>query len=291
MKPAHRQYDQSGLDRQFDIAAAVPRFDEHIAWFAAQSRLLRAASPRAALDVPYGVSAAETLDVFPADTPDPQPVQIFFHGGYWRQFSKDDFSFVAGTVNAAGGMAVVVDYALVPSVSLGTLVRQCLDAVAWVAQNIERYGGDPERIFVSGHSAGGHLAAVASTHDWSTHGLARDLVRGVVAISGLYDLEPVRSSNLNEVLRLTDADVDELSPARRPSGRAPVVLAYGAEETDEFRRQAADFRRVRGEAGSTTALIELGGVDHMTAVIELGTSGSQIAQIMLEQMQLPPGAV
>ncbi|MCW2719797.1 alpha/beta hydrolase [Pseudonocardia sp.] len=155
MKPAHRQYDQSGLDRQFDIAAAVPRFDEHIAWFAAQSRLLRAASPRAALDVPYGVSAAETLDVFPADTPDPQPVQIFFHGGYWRRFSKDDFSFVAGTVNAAGGMAVVVDYALVPSVSLGTLVRQCLDAVAWVAQNIERYGGDPERIFVSGRSAGG----------------------------------------------------------------------------------------------------------------------------------------
>ena len=182
-----------------------------------------------------GAGPNMTADLFPA-TAGGAPIQVFMHGGYWRSLDKDIHSFPAEGFVAAGGAAVSLNYALAPAVTLDAIVEQCRAAIEWIADNASRLNGDPDRIFVSGHSAGGHLTAAMLCTDWAARGRPADLVKGGTAISGIFDLAPLMETSIND-------DV----PARRRSGHCATArfttCRQGAQEANSSQPWAQRRRR------------------------------------------------
>jgi arylformamidase len=237
------------LEAQYNNRARVPDYAEVLARWAEASALVRRNSP-ATLDLPYGDGgAAETLDVFPAANPD-APVLVFVHGGYWRALDKSDVSFVAPAFNAQGAMVVVPNYGLCPAVTIEQIVLQVARAVVWTWRNAAQHGGDPSRMALAGHSAGGHLVTMMLSCRWKE--LAEEMplqpLAGALSISGLYDLEPIRHTPfLQTDVQLTPASVARLSPAffPRPKG-GRLYAAVGLDESEEFLRQNLLIRDVWG---------------------------------------------
>ncbi|MDT8879761.1 alpha/beta hydrolase [Halomonas saccharevitans] len=232
-------------------------------------------------DVAYGPTLAERMDVFPGSEPG-GPVHLFLHGGYWRALSHDEFGFVADGLVAAGISVAVVNYALCPEVRFGEIVRQSRAAVAWMHRHGASLGVDPGRLSVSGHSAGGHLCAMLLATRWEEeYGLPRDLIRGALSISGLYDLAPFPRSWLQPKLRLTDRDVIDYSPVRQPC-RSParVKLVAGGEEPEAFAGQmAAQAAHLRGQGCAVDSAL-LPGDDHFSILDHYRPGGRFVDEIV-----------
>ena len=194
------------------------------------------------LDQRYGEMPGESIDIFPARKGD-GTCMMFIHGGYWRSLDKRDFSFLAPAWVDAGVSLAVVNYDLCPGVTIDEIVRQMLRASRWLWLHAEDFGMDQDRLYVSGHSAGGHLAAMmmAAVFPVFDARLPKDLWKGALAISGVYDLRPLPQIDFLQVdLRLDDEAALRLSPAFiPPATRAPVMTAVGGDESGEFRRQNA----------------------------------------------------
>jgi arylformamidase len=233
--------DAAFLSREYNNRELFPDYARHFARWAESSARARG-TMTCYLDRAYGASPAETLDIFPARRGDGS-VLVFIHGGYWRSLDKKDFSFLAPAWVDAGVSLVVVNYGLAPAVTVERIVQQMLAASAWVYRHAEEYGMDEERLFVSGHSAGGHLAAMMLAALWPVYerSLPKDLYKGALAVSGVYDLRPlVQVDWLQGDLRLDEASALKLSPAfLPPATRAPLALAVGGLESSEFKRQNA----------------------------------------------------
>jgi arylformamidase len=262
------RHDPAWYDAQYDNRARVPEHPQILARWATASAATRAGSPAARLDVPYGDDAAERLDIFPAPGPEPAPILVYFHGGYWRALDKSDFSFVAPSFNADGAAVVVPNYALCPAASIEQIALQAASAVAWTWRNAATFGGDPQRIAVAGHSAGGHLVAMLLSCRWKQ--LADDLplqpLAGGLSISGLYDLEPIRLTPfLQPDLRLTPSSVKRLSPAFFPRPRVRLFAVAGGDESDEFVRQNVLIRDVWGPT-AVPVCETVAGKDHFTVL-------------------------
>jgi arylformamidase len=269
MRP--RLDDPAWLDAQYNNRARVADAQTVLAKWAEASALARAGSPHKVLDLPYGDSAAETLDVFPTDVPD-APVVIYVHGGYWRALDKSDFSFVAPSFVAAGAMVVVPNYALCPAVTIEEIALQMVRAVDWTWRHAAAHGGNPGKIAVVGHSAGAHLAAMLLSCRWKQVGehLPANPLSGALAISGVYDLEPLRHTPfLQDDLRLTPAQVARLSPAffPRPKG-GKLYAVVGADESDEFLRHN---QLIRDQWGPTAVPVceTVTGKNHFTVLDSL----------------------
>jgi arylformamidase len=281
-----RDYDQGALDREYDNRRKVADSAAYLARYPRESAATRRDLP-CRLDLAYGPSPAETLDVFLAPGPGPAPIQVFIHGGYWRALDKADFSFVARAFRPAGAAAVVVNYALVPAVDMDELVRQCRAAIAWVYRHAASFGGDPERLFVSGHSAGGHLVAMLFTTDWTAFGLPPTVIRAGCGFSGLYDLEPIRLCFLNETLQLTPASTRRNSPVSlAPTTRAPLLLAVGGLEGPEYHRQTEALAAAWRPRGVPCEVMDLPGIHHFSIVSQLEDPASALSQAILQQMGL-----
>jgi arylformamidase len=286
MTTVFRGYDRKALDAEYNNRAKVKDAMDWIARYGAESARARAELPMR-FDVPFGPHHAERLDVFPAAAAGPAPVHVFFHGGYWHRLDKADFSFVVRALRPAGAVTVVVNYALMPTVGLDELVRQCRAAVAWVGKNARDLGGDPDRIFVSGHSAGGHLVAMLLATDWPAFGAPPAVVRGGCAISGLYDLEPIRLCYLNDVLALTPEIARRNSPATLPAPRAgSLVLAVGADEGAEYHRQTEALAAAWRGPSLAVEVLDMAGHDHFSIVAELQSPSSALARAIHRQMGL-----
>lgn len=284
MAAVYRDYDQTQLDLQYNNQKRVPDFETYVRWYKDESARTRQ-SLQARLELSYGPSADEYLDIYLPDRPgSAMPVQIFFHGGYWRAFQSADFAFVANPVVAAGGLSVVVNYALMPGVTMGELLRQCAASLDWVGENIAAHGGDPNRIYISGHSAGGHIVAMMLSRQ-PAFGTP---VAGAVSVSGLYDLEPIRLCFLNEELGLAPEDVRPNSPIHHipPRVDGPVVITYGAEESEEYARHATEYHTALTAAGVDASLSPIAGRNHMTIVQDMGRADSEITAMLLGQMEL-----
>ena len=273
------------VDAQYNAGAAVPDSARYAPLWAERSRQTRAAR-HAILDVPYGATPAETLDIFPADTPG-APVFVFLHGGYWRAFTSKEWSWVADGLVAAGCTAVVVNYALCPLVTIDEIVRQCRSAVAWTVRHIGEHGGDPARIGVGGHSAGGHLTAMCLTADWSTFGLdAADPLRCAVPISGIHDIAPIARSYLQPQVRLDAGMVARNSPMFAVRGCAtPAFIAWGERESDEFRRQSTELHAAWLAAGNAGELHALPEADHFSAVEGFTSPDSTLVRWIVRQLR------
>lgn len=254
----------------------VPDFDDQVAGYRTRSARTRA-MPGMMPGLRYGPGEGETLDLFfPASAPARPPVHMFIHGGYWRMFCKEDFSFVADTVTAAGAVAAVIDYALMPAVRLHEIVAQVRAAGKWLAAGAGRYGWDATRLTVSGHSAGAHLAALLFSRDQQPSGVA-----GALLLGGVYDLAPLQHSFLEPLIGLTDDEVRAWSPlAMRFEAGIDVTVAHGERETRPFHEQAAAFAGRLGSEGCRVALTALAGADHMSAAGDLGVPGSEAGRLL-----------
>ena len=277
-------YDRAALDAEYNNRAKVKDAMQWLARYGAESARARAELPMR-FDVPYGRHHAERLDVFLPAGSGPAPVHVFIHGGYWHRLDKADFSFVARAFPEA--VTVVVNYALVPSVDLDELVRQVRASIAWVHANARSFGGDPERITVSGHSAGGHLVAMLLATEWSKLGAPADVVKAGCAISGLFDLEPIRLCYLNDVLALSAESAQRNSPLQlKPGGRVPLVLALGAHEGPEYHRQTSTLAAAWRAHGSPVEIIDTAGHDHFSIICELERRDTGLARAIRKQIGL-----
>jgi arylformamidase len=230
--------DPAWLDVQYNNRARIP---EHAAIFEGwrQASALAREKSLCHTDIAYGTEPGETLDVFTAARAD-APVLVFIHGGWWRSLDKSDHSFIAPAFTQAGAMVVVPNYALCPVVTIETITLQMVRALVWVHRRAARYGGDPKRIVVAGHSAGGHLAAMLLCCRWAevAPDLPAQLVPSALSISGVFDLEPLRHTPfLQADLRLTPALAKRLSPVHFPPPTGRLFATVGADESAEFLRQ------------------------------------------------------
>jgi len=284
-----RDYDQAELDRQYDQRAWAPNAIELINRYGADSAAVRTRTGEPDR-YNYGGTRAECLDLFRTHRT-PAPVHVFVHGGAWRLLSADDSAFPAETFVRAGAHYVALDFAPLPQVPLDLMVDQVRSAIAWLHRYAVQFGGDPDRIFVSGHSSGAHLAAAVATTDWKARfGLPQDVVRGVLCCSGIYDLEPVRLSARNDYVQLDDTLVETLSPLRHVANlRCPVAVGVGERESDEFKRQAREFAAVLEEHGVPVEMFEGAGLNHFEIVTTLASPAGLLGRIALHQMGLSLG--
>jgi arylformamidase len=269
--------DLDFLDREYNPRSTIAGFSEFFIRWRAQGLEARE-TLRGRIDLAYGPSAAETLDYFPAAEP-ASPLLIFIHGGYWRALDKSDFSWVAPPYVAAGISVAVVNYALLPATPLGGIVQQLQRACAWLYTNAGSLGADRERIVCSGHSAGGHLTAMMLATDWPAiaAALPHRLLAAALAISGLFDLEPLtRAEFLRKDLGVNAAAARELSPAFLPLyNEAPLLRALGALESGEFHRQSA-LIAAHWPTVCDSTLIDVDGCNHFSVCDALAAPGNPL---------------
>ncbi|RWA76377.1 alpha/beta hydrolase [Mesorhizobium sp.] len=260
----------------YRIRDHVAEFDDIVAEIVRLSAEVRLRLPMVA-DIAYGPDATETVDLFfPEGKRDGLPVHMFIHGGYWRMFSKRDYSYIAETVTRAGAIAVIVDYALMPAVRMAAIVDQVRRAQQWVLACIAQYGGDPERLTVSGHSAGAHLATMLLGD-----GSRPSKIKGALLLSGLYDLEPLQTSFLAAEIGITGEEVASFSPlTHRFDPAVAVEIAVGAEETAPFHRQAEAFALHLQEQGLRVRRTAVTNANHMSIVRDMGLLGTDAAGLL-----------
>lgn len=285
MRPLYREFSvQSEFDAQYNPSIALPDPNapgRHFVETAERARATLACQ----LDVPYGPTLEETLDIFPAAQTN-APVFVFIHGGYWRALASKTFSGVALGLQARGITTVVINYALCPRVTIDEIVRQTRSALAWTLRNIQHYGGDPKRVAIGGHSAGGHLTAMALQTEWAEdYGLPQDPFVAALPFSGLFDIEPLRYSYLQPAIQLDEGIIRRNSPAFlvRPC-KTPLWITWGGAETTEFARQAAVYHQAWTAAGNSAELRAVPGADHFTVIAGLEDGESTVCHWLAQKL-------
>ncbi|MBR0679286.1 alpha/beta hydrolase [Roseomonas eburnea] len=266
-------WPQKARDDAYDNTGMVPDSAGQIAARNAASVPFRAAHG-GHLDLPYGEAEREKWDLYPGRDP-AAPCLVFIHGGYWQRNRREDFARLAEGALAMGWSVAMPGYTLAPEASLAAICRQISRALDWLAANGATHGiAGP--LVASGWSAGGHLAALAAEHP---------AVTAALAISGIHELAPIRDTFLDEKLRLTEAEIANLSPIRRPIVQKPIAVAYGAAELPELRRQSRVFHRVRAEAQAPGPLIPIPGADHFRVLESLWTPGGVLLRAAAELLR------
>ena len=283
--------DQAELDAAYDQSVYAPNLQQIVKRYATNSEDVRArlgAPQRYA----YGPTPIEGLDVYVTKRPN-APINIFIHGGAWRGGLAKDFGYAAELFVHAGAHYVVPDFINVMEAggSLMPMAEQVRRAVAWVRRNAQSFGGDPERIYVSGHSSGGHLAGVILTTDWRKNfDLPTDTVKGGLCCSGMFDLKPVRLSARSSYVKFTDEMEQALSSQRHLDKlNAPVIVTYGTLETPEFQRQSRDFAAAVKAAGKPVQLLVGEGYNHFEIPETLANPYGLLGRAVLAQMKLVRG--
>ena len=283
--------DQAELDAAYDQSKYAANLSQIVKRYATNSDAVRTrlGAPRR---YAYGPTPIEALDVYPTKRAN-APVNIFIHGGAWRAGLAKDSAYPAELFVHAGAHYVVLDFINVVEAngSLIPMAQQVRRAVAWVYRNARSFGGDPDRIYVSGHSSGGHLAGVVLVTDWrKDFNLPVDTVKGGLCCSGLFDLKPVRLSARSSYVKFTDEIEEALSPQRHLDKlHAPVIVAYGTFETPEFQRQSRDFAAALKAAGKPVQLLVGDGYNHFEIPETLANPRGLLGHAVLTQMNLSQG--
>jgi len=280
--------DQAELDDAYDQSVYAPNQKQVTGRYVTNSDAVRArlGAPK---HFAYGPTPVEGLDVWTTKKQN-APINVFVHGGAWRVGTASAYAFPAELFVNAGAHFVVLDFASVTDLNgdLAAMAEQVRRGIAWVHRNAKSFGGDPDRLYVSGHSSGAHLAGVALVTDWKNEfGLPADTVKGGLLCSGMYDMKPVRLSARSRYVKFTDEMEDALS-AQRHLDRldTPVVLAHGTQETPEFQRQSRDFAAAVKAAGKPAQLLVAPGYNHFEMLETLASPYGVLGRAVLEQMKL-----
>jgi arylformamidase len=262
---------QAARDAAYNNNAAVANSAALVERRNTASAAFRAAHP-AGLDVPYGPAPRQRFDLFPGATA-AAPCLVFIHGGYWQRNTREDFACFAEGVLAHGWSMALPGYTLAPEATLTQIVGEIRRALDWLGADGAKHGIGAGPIVVSGWSAGGHLTAMALDHAKVSAGLA---------ISGIYELAPIRDTYLDEKLRLTDAEIAALSPLRLPAVPKPLAIAYGTAELPALVEDSRDLHAYRTAAKAPGPLILITGADHFTILEELRRSDGKLVHAALE---------
>ncbi len=292
MKPVYATFDQDALDREYSPSSCIDDIDVYLDEYARTSKAAKCDALKdnaCDADLRYGPGAEETLDLFlPAERVS-APLHVFIHGCYWQLLSKDESCFAAPMFQQHGSLFAALNYTLAPQQTLTGIVEENRRAITWLYQNADDWGFDRERIYLSGHSAGAHLAMMMLQTDWPKFGLPQDVIKGVCAVSGVFDLEPVRLSYVNEVVRMATGEAECNSPIRHNlTNRCPVILAYGDNETGEFKRQTDEYESVLQDAGIPVTLSEIANRNHFDVILDLADTNSWLSRQVFSQMGIGP---
>ena len=282
--------DTGWLEAQYNNRARIPEHPQLFDQWRRSSAAVRARRI-CALDVRYGPGPGEALDVFLTRRAN-APVLVFIHGGYWRSLDKSDHSFVADAFADAGALVVVPNHALCPAVTVGDIALQMVAALTWLFHHAAAHGGDPRRIVVAGHSAGGHLAAMLLCCDWKrvATGLPADLVGSALAVSGVFELEPLRHTPfLQADLRLTAESAQRLSPVNFAAPRGRLLTTVGALESEEFLRQSRAIRTAWGRR-AVPVCETIAGANHLSVLHDLADAGGRSHRLALQLLGLSTAA-
>ncbi len=264
-------------ETEYNNRRRVPEHPEIVARWLADSERVRS-TVSCELDVPYGPGPRHRYDLFkPADSAQDAPLVVYVHGGYWQRGDRKEYSFVAEALVAQGAMVALPSYSLCPDIPVDQIIEEMRQFLVSLWRRL------PRRPVVVGHSAGGHLAAAMIATDWTRYGAPADLVRSGYGISGVFELEPLISTSLNEALRLTPETARDASPALwppPPPGRV-FVAAVGGAESPEFLRQSLDLAAVWSAAGGTAECVVVPKANHFTVVDELARLESAMAHRVL----------
>lgn len=291
-RPVYRRFSQAELDREYSPSSRVDRIEPFLQRYADLSQAARwRATGQAACyaDLAYAAAEGCKLDLFLPYGTAHNTLQVYIHGGYWQMLDKQDGAFAASMFQRHGSHFVALGYPLAPRARLAQIVEHVRQALAWLYRHAGEYGYAPERIFISGSSAGAHLAAMALLTDWQAQGLPRDLVKGACLASGIYDLEPIRLSYVDQPLQLTPSDVAQLSPIRHLlRNHCPLILACGRNETGEFLRQGEEYRDYLRHNGEQVAWHVFEGRNHFDVILDLCDDATTLGRAVLQQMGLNP---
>jgi len=274
----YQGYDATALYAQYNNRGMVPDFADYAADNARRAEAVRASAMTKVLDIAYGPLPPQQIDLFLPDADNP-PLHIFIHGGYWQWNERKPYAFVAEQLVPAGAAVATVGYPLCPSVSFGELCDSVRNAIAHLWHSAGELGYDRDRFHVSGHSAGGHLTALMVATDWPAVAadLPVDLIKSAIPISGVYDLEAIRHTPLNDALSLDAAEARSHSPLFLPApGKGPVALTVGGIESAEFHRQAETHCAHLRAQGVEADVLDIAGKHHFSVVTELAAPGSPL---------------
>lgn len=280
--------DGDFLDKEYNPRSQIPEFADFFVRWKQDAQKTRESLP-VRLDLAYGATPAETLDFFPASKAG-APLLIFIHGGYWRVLDKADFSWIAPPYVAAGISVAVLNYALVPKTPMSEIVNQVRRACAWLFGNAPTLGIDRDRIFCSGHSAGGHLTGMMLATDWPalSAALPKRLLAGALAVSGVFDLRPLTHANfLRRDLGLDEAAARAISPAFLTlHNDAPLWRAVGALESGEFHRQS-ELIAAHWPSAATSSLMDVAGCNHLSVCDAMAMPGNVLFETLRAAMMRP----
>ncbi|VVD79984.1 Carboxylesterase NlhH [Pandoraea pneumonica] len=284
-KKVFLDYTQKQLDDAYTQTVWAPNAKQVIEGYTRTSEEVRQKLPPTTYA--YGNKPSENLDVFAPQGARNLPVMVFIHGGAWQMLSKDDSSGPAPTFVGAGAIYVAINFDNMPGNTLPGMVDQCRRALAWVGANARRFGGDPERIYVSGHSSGGHLTAVMLTTDWKAHGAPAQLLKGGVVMSGMGDLAPVVQSVRGSYVKLSAAQVVEFSPIKQlDKTNCPALVAWGTLESPEFKRQNRELADALAGRARLAGVFQVRGANHFEVVNELNRPDSELSRATLALMNI-----
>jgi len=279
--------DQATLDAAYDQSVYAPNIKQVQSRYASNSEITRKrlGNPQR---FSYGPTAIEGMDVYLCKKPK-APIQIFIHGGAWRAGLAKNFGFKAETFVNAGAHFVVPDFINVieSNGELMPMIDQVRRSIAWVYNNAHTFNGDPNRIFLSSHSSGAHLAGVTLITDWVKAGLPKNIIKGGVLCSGMYDLQPVRLSARSNYVKFTDEVENALSSQRHLENlHTPIIVAHGDLETPEFQRQSRDFVKAVKAVGKPVEYILGEGYNHFEMPETYANPYGLLGKSTLEQMNL-----
>jgi len=268
----YRGLGREALDVAYDNTNAVgmEKRNAYISdWVKRSETVSNAWSPRS--NISYGSRPRQRLDVFPCGSTD-APTLLYIHGGYWQMGDKEAYVFIGDALLASGFNFVLVEYTLAPEVQMDDIVSEIYAAIDWVIEKISKYGGDPRRVFICGHSAGGHLTAMAMNDR---------RIAGGIAISGLFDLEPIRLNYLNQKLGLDEAEMLRNSPIRHiPAESSPLIVTVGLDELPELIRQSEDYYNAWQSRGHDGQYLPIPGHDHFSVLEELARADGLILKAL-----------
>ena len=269
------------IENHFNPRIAVPNFQEYITEAQKKAVLTRKTLPNH-LDISYGRHNLQKLDIFCKNNLHNAPVHIFIHGGYWRALDKSDHSHLAEPFVNKNCLYVSLNYGLCPNITLSNITAQIIESLIWVYNNCSKYGGNPENINISGHSAGAHLSAMMVNFNWEKINLPKNIIKSAFLISGIYEPEIVLKLSLNKEIALTKEDAINNTPIPTQNYLSKLFLSVGDNEPDAWIEQTKTYSKLLIENNNTVNFSLLKNQNHFSILNILSDSNSKYTNRMIE---------